>query len=86
METFDLFTNSLSKVYTNLSFKETGPEVYNNWGIFQTGLKYLPLAFRPMNGCKINVFTSNIMVLHHKKSQTLYIKLYTKLEKMYDTY
>ena len=37
-------------------------------GRFQTGLKYLSLAFSSMNGC---VFTSNIMVLHHKKSQTI---------------
>ena len=35
------------------------------------GLKYLPLAFGPTNGCKINVFTANIMVLHHKRSQVI---------------
>ena len=35
-------------------------------GIFETGLKYQPHAFSPINGCKINVFTLNIIVLHHK--------------------
>ena len=36
-----------------------------------TGIKYRPLAFRSVDWCKINVFTLNIMVLHHKKSQTI---------------
>ena len=29
------------------------------------------LAFSSVNWCKIDVFTSNIMVLHHKMSQTV---------------
>ena len=29
-------------------------------------MKYLPLAF--VNWCKIDVFTLNVMALHHKKS------------------
>ena len=36
-------------------------------------MKYLPLAFSSVNWCKIYVFTSNIMVLHHKISQTVKI-------------
>ena len=36
-------------------------------------MKYLPLAFSSVNWCKIDVYTSNIMVLHHKMSQTVEI-------------
>ena len=45
------------------------PEKYLS-GYILAGLKYFPLAFSSMNGRQINDFTSNIMVLHHKKSQT----------------
>ena len=38
-------------------------------------MKYPPLAFSPVNLCKIDVFTSNIMVLHHIMSQTVKIKV-----------
>ena len=38
-------------------------------------MKYLPLAFSSVNWCKIDVFTSNIIVLHHKISQTVKIKV-----------
>ena len=40
-------------------------------------MKYLPLAFSSVNWCKIDVFTFNIglMVLHHKMSQTVKIKV-----------
>ena len=38
-------------------------------------MKYLPLAFSSVNWCKIDAFTSNIMVLHHKMSQTIKIKV-----------
>ena len=38
-------------------------------------LKYLPLAFGSMNWCKINIFTSNRIVLHHKQSQNVKIKV-----------
>ena len=34
-------------------------------------MKFQPLAFSSVNWCKIDVFTSNIMVLHHKMSQTV---------------
>ena len=39
------------------------------------------LAFSSVNWCKIDVFTSNIMVLHHKMSQTvkIYVNRYTKI-------
>ena len=39
------------------------------------------LAFSSVNWCKIDVFTSNIMVLHHKMSQTVKInvKRYTNI-------
>ena len=43
--------------------------------IFYPKMKYSPLAFSPVNLCKIDVFTSNIMVLHHKMSQTVKIKV-----------
>ena len=33
------------------------------------------LAFSSVNWCKIDVFTSNIMVLHHKMSQTVKINV-----------
>ena len=33
------------------------------------------LAFSPANWCKIDVFTSNIMVLHHKMPQTVKINV-----------
>ena len=33
------------------------------------------LAFNSVNWCKIDVFTSNIMVLHHKMSQTVKINV-----------
>ena len=35
----------------------------------------LPLDFSSVNWCKIDVFTSNIMVSHHKMSQTVKIKV-----------
>ena len=38
-------------------------------------MKYLPLAFSSVNWCKIDVFTSNIMVLHRKLTQTVKIKV-----------
>ena len=38
-------------------------------------MKYLPLAFSSVNWCKSCVFTSNIMALHHKMSQTVKIKV-----------
>ena len=38
-------------------------------------MKYLPIAFSSVNWCKIYVFTLNIMVLHHKMSQTVKIKV-----------
>ena len=38
-------------------------------------MKYPPLAFSSVNWHKIDVFTSNIMVLHHKMSQTVKIKV-----------
>ena len=38
-------------------------------------MKYLPLAFSSVNWCKIEVFTSNIMVLHHKMPQIVKIKV-----------
>ena len=39
--------------------------------IFYPRMKYPPLAFSSVDVCKIDVFTSNIMVLHHKMSQTV---------------
>ena len=33
------------------------------------------LASSPLNWCKIDVFTSNIMVLHHKMPQTVKINV-----------
>ena len=39
--------------------------------IFYPRMKYPPLAFSPVNLCKIDVFTSNILVLHHKMPQTV---------------
>ena len=33
------------------------------------------LAFSSVNWCKIDIFTSNIMVLHHKTSQTVKINV-----------
>ena len=44
-------------------------------GIFYPGMKYPPLAFSSVNWCKIDVFTSNIIVLLHKMSQTVKIKV-----------
>ena len=38
-------------------------------------MKYLPLAFSSVIWCKIDVFTSNIMVLNYKMSQTVKIKI-----------
>ena len=38
-------------------------------------MKYLPLAFSSVNWCKIDVFSLNIMALHHKMSQTVKIKV-----------
>ena len=40
------------------------------------------LAFSSVNWCKIEVFTSNIMVLHHKMSQTVKINVnrYTNID------
>ena len=38
-------------------------------------MKYPPLAFSSVNWCKIGVFSLNIMVLHHKMSQTAKIKV-----------
>ena len=34
------FTNSLFKVYNNLSLRETGPEVYNSTGDYPQQLNY----------------------------------------------
>ena len=36
-----------------------------------SGMKYPPLAFSPVNWCKIDVFSLNMMALHHKMSQTM---------------
>ena len=38
-------------------------------------MKYLSLAFSSVNWCKIDIFTSNIMVLDHEMSQTVKIKV-----------
>ena len=38
-------------------------------------MKYPPLAFISVNCCKIDVFSLNIMVLRHKMSQTVKIKV-----------
>ena len=38
-------------------------------------MKYPPLVFSSVNLCKIDVFSLNIMVLHHKMSQTVKIKV-----------
>ena len=43
--------------------------------IFYPRMKYPPVAFNSVNWYKIDVFTSNIMVLHHKMSQTVKIKV-----------
>ena len=43
--------------------------------IFCLGLKYPPFAFSFVNWCKSDVFTSNIVVLHYKMSQTVKIKV-----------
>ena len=46
-------------------------DIYDGYSI----LDEIPttLAFSSVNWCKIDVFTSNIMVLHHKMSQTVKI-------------
>ena len=37
--------------------------------------KHTTLAFSTVNWCKIDIFTSNIMVLHHKMSLTVKINV-----------
>ena len=43
--------------------------------IFYPRMKYPPLAFSNVNWCKIDAFTSSLMVLHHKMSQNIKIKV-----------
>ena len=46
-------------------------------------MKYPPLAFSPVNLCKADVFTLNMMALYHKRSQTINNNKNTKLLKKY---
>ena len=46
-----------------------------NHNIFYPRMKYPHLALSSVNWCKMDVFTSNIMALHHKMSQTVKIKV-----------
>ena len=46
-----------------------------DYSVFYPRMKYPPLAFSSMNWCEIDVFTSNIIILHHKISQTIKTKV-----------
>ena len=43
--------------------------------VYSIGMKYPPLEFSSVNWCKIDVFSLNIMDLHHKMPQTVKIKV-----------
>ena len=45
--------------------------------IFYPGMNYPPLAFSSVNWCKIDVFTSNLMVLHDKTYWRVRMKVHS---------
>ena len=78
-EIFDLFQCQLSNVLSNFCY--CGVAVSDTYRDNISDGYSIPdeipttLAFSSVNWCKIYVFTSNIMVLHHKMSQTVKINV-----------
>ena len=66
----DLFHEYMDVVAVSDTYRDDISDGYSIPDEKQT-VGYLPLAFSFVNWCKIDVFSLNIILLHHKKSQTI---------------